>query len=117
MQFLELGTDTFFKILKIGDYFEVLFKLAVDLREEVDFNRIEAFAQLIKLVIDDFLTPSLFVLELGIKVFKIRQIQHVVFLEVDAFNFLITSQQLSLHIDCFSLRIEDTCCSNFFELA
>ena len=80
-----------FEVLEVGNHLEIFLEFAVDLGKEVDFDHVEALAQLVHLSIHSQLAAFGFVSQLGVEVFKIAEIEDVVFFEVAAFHFLVAS--------------------------
>ena len=100
LQFLEMQGHTFLEILKIGNNSEIFLELAMDLREKVDLHQIQTLTQLLHLPIDPHFSSRHLPLQLGVEIFKITQIEHVILLEVYRLHLLVAPQQLGLHVDC-----------------
>lgn len=101
-----MDCNAFFEVLEVGHDFEVLFELAVDLGEEVDFYRVKAFAEFIHLIGDAVLSRVLPRFKFSIEKLEIREVKDIGLIEVDAVYFFIAAHQFWFNVD----RLKDEIC-------
>ncbi len=87
-----MQSHAFFQVLKVSNDLEVLLELAVDLREQIDFDHVQTLTKLIHWPLDPFLAAFLWSFKLREEIFEIAHIENVVLLEIDAFYLLVALQ-------------------------